>query len=109
MIEGARRFIANGYKLTPPTVVQEALADYRKSNDWLGAFMEVCCDLGENFAASSKELYQRYTAYCQVSGDYRRDSRDFANAMKSAGFDKKHTMKGWLYMGLRLRSDFSPQ
>lgn len=109
MIEGARRFIANGYKLTPPTVVQEALADYRKSNDWLGAFMEECCDLGENFAASSKELYQRYTAYCQVSGDYRRDSRDFANAMKSAGFDKKHTMKGWLYMGLRLRSDFSPQ
>ena len=109
MIEGARRFIANGYKLTPPTVVREALADYRKSNDWLGAFMEECCDLGENFAASSKELYQRYTAYCQVSGDYRRDSRDFANAMKSAGFDKKHTMKGWLYMGLRLRSDFSPQ
>ena len=109
MIEGARRFIANGYKLTPPTVVQEALADYRKSNDWLGAFMEECCDLGENYAVSSKELYQRYTAYCQVSGDYRRDSRDFANAMKSAGFDKKHTMKGWLYMGLRLRSDFSPQ
>lgn len=109
MIEGARRFIANGYKLTPPTVVQEALAEYQKSNDWLGAFMEECCDLGENYAVSSKELYQRYTAYCQVSGDYRRDSRDFANAMKSAGFDKKHTMKGWLYMGLRLRSDFSPQ
>ena len=109
MIEGARRFIANGYKLTPPTVVREALADYRKSNDWLGAFMEECCDLGENYVVSSKELYQRYTAYCQVSGDYRRDSRDFANAMKSAGFDKKHTMKGWLYMGLRLRSDFSPQ
>ena len=109
MIEGARRFIANGYKLTPPTVVREALAEYQKSNDWLGAFMEECCELGENYAASSKELYQRYTAYCQVSGDYRRDSRDFANAMKSAGFDKKHTMKGGLYMGLRLRSDFSPQ
>lgn len=109
MIEGARRFIANGYKLTPPTVVQEALADYRKSNDWLGAFMEECCDLGENYAVSSKELYQRYTAYCQVSGDYRRDSRDFANAMKSAGFELKHTKKGNAYTGLRLRSDFSPQ
>ena len=109
MLEGARRFIANGYKLTPPTVVQEALADYRKSNDWLGAFMEECCDLGENYAVSSKELYQRYTAYCQVSGDYRRDSRDFANAMKSAGFELKHTKKGNAYTGLRLRSDFSPQ
>ena len=109
MIEGARRFIANGYKLTPPTVVQDALAEYRKSNDWLGAFMEECCELGENYAASSKELYQRYTAYCQVSGDYRRDSRDFANAMKSAGFELKHTKKGNAYTGLRLRSDFSPQ
>ena len=109
MIEGARRFIANGYKLTSPTVVREALADYRKSNDWLGAFMEECCDLGENYAVSSKELYQRYTAYCQVSGDYRRDSRDFANAMKSAGFELKHTKKGNAYTGLRLRSVFSPQ
>lgn len=109
MIEGARRFITNGYKLTPPTVVQAALADYRNSNDWLGAFMEDCCELGENFAASSKELYQRYTAYCQVSGDYRRDSRDFANAMKSAGFELKHTKKGNAYTGLRLRSAFSPQ
>lgn len=109
MIEGARRFIANGYKLTPPAVVREALAEYRKSCDWLGAFIEEDCELSENYAASSKELYQRYTAYCQVNGDYRRDSRDFTHAMQSAGFDKKHTKKGWLYMGLRLKSEFSPE
>ena len=109
MIEGARRFIANEYKLTPPAVVREALADYRKSCDWLGAFIEEDCERGENYAVSSKELYQRYTAYCQVSGDYRRDSRDFASATQSAGFDKKHTKKGWLYMGLRLKSEFSPE
>lgn len=59
--------------------------------------MEECCELGENYAASSKELYQRYTAYCQVSGDYRRDSRDFANAMKSAGFELKHTKRQCLH------------
>lgn len=109
MIEGARRFIANGYKLEPPAVVREALAEYRKSCDWLGAFIEEDCELGENYVTSSKELYQRYTAYCQVNGDYRRDSRDFTHAMQSAGFDKKHTKKGWLYMGLRLKSDFSPE
>lgn len=109
MIEGARRFIANGYKLAPPAVVREALAEYRKSCDWLGAFLEEDCEQGENYAVSSKEIYQRYTAYCQVNGDYRRDSRDFASAMQSAGFDKKHTKKGWLYIGLRLKSDFSPE
>lgn len=109
MIEGARRFIANGYKLTPPAVVRDALADYRKSCDWLGAFIEEDCEQGENYVTSSKELYQRYTAYCQVNGDYRRDSRDFTHAMQSAGFDKKHTKKGWLYIGLRLKSDFSPE
>ena len=109
MIEGARRFIANGYKLTPPAVVREALAEYRKSCDWLGAFIEEDCELGESYAVGSTDLYQRYTAFCQVSGDYRRDSRDFASAMQSAGFDKMHTKKGWLYMGLRLKSDFSPE
>ena len=109
MVEGARRFIANEYKLTPPAVVREALAEYRKSCDWLGAFIEEDCEQGENYAANSKDLYQRYAAYCQVQGDYRRDSRDFANAMQAAGFDKKHTKKGWLYMGLRLKSDFTPE
>ena len=109
MIEGARRFIANGYKLAPPAVVREALAEYRKSCDWLGAFIEEDCELGESYAVGSTDLYQRYTAFCQVSGDYRRDSRDFASAMQSAGFDKRHTKKGWLYMGLRLKSEFSPE
>lgn len=108
IVEGARRFIANDYKLMPPTVVRAALADYRKSCDWLGAFIEEDCELGENYAVSSKELYQRYTAYCQVNGDYRRDSRDFTNAMQSAGFELKHKMHGNAYIGLRLKSDFSP-
>ena len=109
MIEGARRFIANGYKLAPPAVVREALAEYHKSCDWLGAFIEEDCELGENYVTSSKELYQRYTACCQVNGDYRRDSRDFTNAMQSAGFVLKHARKGNQYMGLRLKSDFSPE
>ena len=109
MVEGARRFIANGYKLAPPAIVREALADYRKSCDWLGAFIEEDCELGENYAVSSKELYQRYTAYCQVNGDYRRDSRDFTHAMQSAGFELKHARKGNQYLGLRLKSDFTPE
>lgn len=83
MVEGARRFIANGYKLTPPAVVREALADYRKSCDWLGGFLTECCELGENYATNGRELYARYTAYCQVNGDYRRDNRDFAMPCKT--------------------------
>lgn len=105
MVEGARRFIANGYKLTPPAVVREALADYRKSCDWLGGFLTECCELGENYATNGRELYARYTAYCQVNGDYRRDNRDFAHAMQNAGYERKHTMKGWQYYGLRLHSE----
>lgn len=109
MIDGARRFIANGYKLEPPAVVREALAEYRKSCDWLGAFIEEECEQGENYVTSSKEIYQRYTAYCQVNGDYRRDSRDFTHAMQSAGFELKHARKGNQYLGLRLKSDFTPE
>ena len=106
MVEGARRFIANGYKLTPPAVVREALADYRKSCDWLGGFLTECCELGENYATSSRELYQRYSSYCQVNGDYRRDSRDFTNAMHTAGYALQHKKIGNLYAGLRLRAEF---
>lgn len=109
MIEGARRFIANGYKLEPPAVVREALADYRRSCDWLSDFLEECCEQGEGYAVGSSDLYQRYAAFCQVSGaDYRRNNKDFKSALQMAGFESKHTKKGWLYTGLRLRSDFSP-
>ena len=109
MIDGARRFIANGYKLTPPAVVREALDEYRKSCDWLGHFLENCCETGENYTTASSEIYQRYTAHCQVTGDYRRNSRDFKAAMKAAGFESKHGKRGCLYYGLRLRSEISPE
>lgn len=110
MIEGARRFIANGYKLTPPTVVREALAEYQKSNDWLGDFLEECCELGESYTTGSNDLYQRYTAFCQTSGaDYKRNNKDFANALKSAGFERKRTAKGWQVCGMRLKSGIAPQ
>ena len=110
MIEGARRFIANGYKLTPPTVVREALAEYQKSNDWLGDFLEECCELGESYTTGSNDLYQRYTAFCQTSGaDYKRNNKDFANALKSAGFERKRTAKGWQVCGMRLKSGIAPR
>ena len=109
MIAGARRFIANGYKLTPPTVVRDALDEYRKSCDWLGGFLTDCCETGESYVTASSEIYQRYTAHCQVTGDYRRNSRDFKAAMKAAGFEGKHGKKGCLYYGLRLRSEVSPE
>lgn len=109
MVEGARRFIANKYKLNAPAVVREALADYRRSCDWLSDFLEECCEQGEGYAVGSSDLYQRYAAFCQVSGaDYRRNNKDFKSALQMAGFESKHTMKGWIYTGLRLRSNFSP-
>lgn len=109
VIAGARRFIANGYKLTPPAVVRDALDEYRKSCDWLGGFLTDCCETGENYTTASSEIYQRYTAHCQVTGDYRRNSRDFKAAMKAAGFESKHGKRGCLYYGLRLRSEISPE
>ena len=107
IVEGARRFIADGYKLTPPAVVREAQTEYRASCDWLGGFLENCCDMGENYAAASSDIYSRYAAYCQVNGEYRRNSRDFKAALKNAGFDCKHTMQGWQFYGLRLKNELS--
>lgn len=109
IIEGARRFIANGYTLHPPAAVCDALEGYRKSCDWLGAFLSAEAERGDGYAVGSRDLYQRYSTYCQENGEYRRDSRDFKNALQSAGFECKHTMKGGQYSGLRLRSDFSPK
>ena len=47
IIEGARKVIAGNHKLKKPAVVENAIAQYRGMNDWMGIFLEECCDVGD--------------------------------------------------------------
>ena len=105
IIEGAEKAIACGYKITKPASVVEAIGKYREGNDWLGAFLEDCCDTGQGYIQKSGELYQEYRNYCQRMGEFARSTTDFYTNLENAGFGWKRMPGGRFVTGLKLKED----
>lgn len=103
IIEGAKKAIAADFRIQEPKVVQDAIQAYREDNDWLGQFIDECCEVDPSYTEKSGEVYQAYRAYCMTNGEYIRSTSDFYNAMDKAGFTKRKTNKGILVLGLKLR------
>lgn len=106
IIEGAKKVIQADFKLIAPTVVSEAIEKYKEDNDWLGQFLEECCEIDASFTQKSGEFYNEYRALCARTGAYTRSTSDFYNAVESEGFVRKKTKKGIVIQGVRILSDF---
>lgn len=106
IIEGAKRVIANDYKIVKPQVVENAIRQYKDNNDWLSQFLDECCEIDKSYTAKSGEFYNTYRSYCMQMGEYTRSTTDFYTAIEQAGFEKRRTRTGILVFGLRLKSDF---
>ena len=106
IIEGARRVIANGYKIVQPKVVQDAIQKYKDNNDWLSHFLEDCCEVDPSYEAKSGEVYNAYRSYCNQMGEYIRSTTDFYTAIESADFTRHKTKTGMMIHGFQLKSDF---
>lgn len=105
IVEGAKMAIADEYHIEKPAVVVTAIENYRQSNDWLGAFIEECCELGDQFQQKSGEFYQAYRDYCTVTGEYTRSTTDFYSALDSIGLERKKLKTGTVIHGIRLKKD----
>lgn len=108
IMEGARLVIAEDFKVNPPAVVRDAIRHYRESQDWLAAFMEERCELGEGYQAKSGELLAAYRAYCMQTGEYQRSTTDFYTALgQMEGVERRKRAEGIMVFGLRLKSEFA--
>ena len=106
IMEGAKRVIDNGYHLTQPKVVENAINKYKESNDWFSQFLDECCEVDKTFNEKSGDVYSSYREYCARVGDYIRSTTDFYTALESAGFERKRNKSGIVIYGLKLKSDF---
>lgn len=104
IIEGAKKAIAVDYHTPRPKVVSDAIQSYREDNDWLGQFIDECCDVDAVYQEKSGELYQSYRAYCIQNGEYTRSTTDFYSALDKAQYFKKKTNKGIMVFGLQLKT-----
>ncbi|MEG0722023.1 MAG: phage/plasmid primase, P4 family, partial [Lachnospiraceae bacterium] len=104
IIEGAKKAIEANFKAELPGVVKEAIQSYREDNDWLGQFINECCEVEDAASEKSGGLYQAYRAYCMHNGDYIRSTSDFYSSMDKAGFLRRKTKSGVKVEGLKLKT-----
>lgn len=104
LIEGARKVIAANYQITRPQCVLDAIGSYREGNDWLGNFINECCEVDKSYQEKSGELYRHYREYCLENGEYIRSTSDFYSALEQAGYKKKRTTKGNFVYGVAVKN-----
>lgn len=102
IIEGAKKAIEADFRIPLPKVVRDAIESYRADNDWLGHFIEECCDTGTGLEERSGELYQAYRAFCSRTGEYVRSTTDFYNALEAAGMERKKRKAGMYVLEIAL-------
>lgn len=107
VMKGAQKAIERNFKIPMPKIVRDAVEAYRSDNDWLGQFLEECCEIDPAHHCKSGELFQEYRAYCARTGDYARSSADFYAALDKQGYERKRLKEGVHIRGLRPKnSDF---
>lgn len=105
IIEGAGRVIAGNHKPKKPAVVEKAIEQYRGMNDWMGIFLEECCDVGDGLEQKAGEFYQEYRNFCQRTGEYPRHNSDFAAELDKRGFSRHRTRTGSIVRGVKLKNE----
>lgn len=104
ILEGAQLAIAHGFKTKEPQCVTDAVDKYRQDNDWLGQFINDCCETDPSYSEKSGELYQQYRAYCISNGEFIRSTTDFYSSMDKAGYFRRRTNKGVIVHGVKVKS-----
>ena len=83
--------------------MEASIKAYREDNDWLGQFLEECCEIDPSYKEKSGELYQAYRAHCMQNGEYIRSTTDFYSSMDKAGYNRIRKNTGVQVVGLRLK------
>ena len=94
------------HESTAPPAWSDAIWAYRDGNDWLGNFLNECCEVDKSYQAKSGDLYQKYRDFCNENGEYVRSTSDFYAALEQAGFKKQKLRSGQMVIGLQIRFAF---
>jgi putative DNA primase/helicase len=91
--------------LQAPDEVRRATGAYRSEMDIIGAFLRDECELGHDFKATLKAVYERYEEWCEEGGERAESKRKFNARLSERGqFADRRSGPGGLreWHGLRL-------
>jgi putative DNA primase/helicase len=102
-VEGCLEWRRGG--LQAPDEVRRATGAYRSEMDIIGAFLRDECELGRDFKATMKAVYERYEEWCEEGGERAESKRKFNARLTERGqFADRRSGPGGLreWHGLRL-------
>jgi putative DNA primase/helicase len=109
MVEGCLEWQREG--LQAPAEVRKATAGYRSEMDVIGAFLADECEVGDDYRASFKTVYERYAEWCADGGEKSEKARKFNALLKQRGrFEGRRSGPGGSneWHGLRLLKKQNP-
>jgi P4 family phage/plasmid primase-like protien len=100
-LEGLRRLKERGY-FEVPVGVEDATKQFRENNDVPALFIDDRCVQGTDSEVPAAKLYREYKYWCEENGHRPQSSTRVAADWQRLGFERKRTMSGTVYQGLRV-------
>lgn len=106
IMEGKRRFIENGYRLTRSSVIEAIMDEYQSEGNNVIRFM-LCKDFMRNdspddrlteVVISSSDLYSSYCNWCDEVGERCFNVTSFGKVLTSAGYTRSRGKDGVIYV-----------
>lgn len=102
VVEGAKLWHAAG--TAPPATVRDLTAEYLGDQDLIGQWLDEKCTRVAEASERSSDLHRSYSTWCESQGARPKSNMALSAHLVSAGFQKRATMVGKVFMGLRLKS-----
>jgi len=83
-LEGLKRLMKNQFQFSETEVNKAELQQYREESDSVLLFIRDCCEVGEEFAVGSTELFNAYKSYCEECGLKPYSQRMFVQQLTTA-------------------------
>jgi putative DNA primase/helicase len=102
LVRGCLDWQAHG--LGAPAVVREATSDYQLDSDPLADFVHECCEPDPAVRTPASTMHEAYAKWAdkrRLKGADRLNDKEFGGRMAQK-FDRKHTERGKVYLGVKL-------
>jgi P4 family phage/plasmid primase-like protien len=100
-LEGLQRLKERGH-FEVPAGVADATKQFREHNDVPALFVEDRCIKEPDAEVQAAKLYREYRYWCEENGHRPQSSTRLADDWRRLGFERKRTMTGTIYQGLRV-------
>ena len=105
-LEGLTKWHSEG--LIMAGEVKDATSAYRSEMDSLQEFIDDCCDTGDRFQVTVKDLYEAYTKWCEKNAEQPLKKRAFGGKFTERGYSQFQQSTGdrsKTWNGIALRTD----